>query len=72
MKIFKTILATYALVLLLTSACSETTSDSDPDNPNPPVEGTSTSVENLQRAMELTDNAVEAHFTGANGHGQVL
>ncbi|GET28039.1 glycoside hydrolase family 76 protein [Prolixibacter sp. SD074] len=65
MKIFKTILATYALVLFLTSACSETTSDNDPDNPNPPVEGINTPEENLQRAMELTDNAIEAHFTGA-------
>jgi len=61
MKIFRTIIATYALILLITTACSETTPENDPESP--PIE-TSLSERNLYRAMELTNNTISSHFTG--------
>jgi hypothetical protein len=61
MTLFRTMISICSLVLLLmTSACSE----SEPGNgPEPPGEVT-LAEQNLQRAMALTDKAVEAHFTG--------
>ncbi|QDH77939.1 hydrolase [Echinicola soli] len=50
-----------SFVMLFFAACSENSSDPDPKNP--PVE-VSLSEQNILRAMELTDNAVSAHFTG--------
>ncbi len=48
------------VLLLFTSACSDPATETDPE-PEPEV---NLSEQNLQRAMELTDKAVEAHFTG--------
>src|SRR5690554_3567790 len=50
------------LLLLLTTACSKEHDEKD-INEDPPV--TELSEQNLLRAMELTDAAVEAHFTGS-------
>lgn len=47
------------VLLIIISACSDPGSDG-PDNPSE----TDLSEQNLIRAMELTDNAVAAHFTG--------
>ncbi|WP_245588097.1 glycoside hydrolase family 76 protein [Algoriphagus terrigena] len=52
----------WSLCLLLLSACTENPSDTDPKTP--PVE-VSLSEQNLTRAMELTDKAVSAHFSGS-------
>lgn len=62
MKIFHTLLVTYSLVLLITVACSEP--DNGPES-LPDEEDVSLSEQNLLRAMELTDNTISAHFTGA-------
>lgn len=62
MNTFRTIIATCSFILLITAACSEP--DNGPENP-PPTEEVSLSEQNLLRAMELTDNAVSAHFKGA-------
>ncbi|WP_230981224.1 glycoside hydrolase family 76 protein [Echinicola salinicaeni] len=51
-----------SLFLLLSTACTENSSETDPKTS--PVE-ISLSEQNLLRAMELTDSAVSAHFTGA-------
>ncbi len=61
MKLFRTI-TTASLALLMTiAACSDTASEDGPVNPPNEV---NLSEQNLRRAMELTDNAVSAHFTG--------
>jgi predicted alpha-1,6-mannanase (GH76 family) len=61
MTLFRTI-TTASLALLMTiAACSDTASEDGPVNPPNEV---SLSEQNLRRAMELTDNAVSAHFTG--------
>jgi hypothetical protein len=49
-----------ALMMIILSACSDSASD---DMENPPVE-INVSEQNLQRAMDLTDNAISSHFTG--------
>src|SRR5690606_6866982 len=46
---------------IFTSACSDTENEKEPVNPPAEV---STAVQNLNRAMELTDAAVASHFTG--------
>ena len=62
MKLFRNFITTSSLVLLITLlACSDTTSETGPDEPPAEV---SLSEQNLLRAMELTDNAVSAHFSG--------
>jgi hypothetical protein len=43
------------------AACSDTASEEGPVDPPSEV---SLSEQNLRRAIELTDNAVSAHFTG--------
>ena len=62
MKDFRMIF-TICLLLGITMACSE----SDPaDEPvTPPVNEINLAEQKLVRAMELTDNAVEQHFTGS-------
>lgn len=50
-----------SFVMLLFVACSESSSDPEP---NSPPEEVSLAEQNILRAMELTDNAVSAHFTG--------
>ncbi|WP_439488797.1 glycoside hydrolase family 76 protein [Algoriphagus sp.] len=52
----------WSLCVLLFTACTENSLDTDPQNP--PVE-VSLSEQNLTRAMELADEAVAAHFTGS-------
>lgn len=55
-------ISTCSLVLLmLIAACSDTSTEPGPENP--PQEA-SLSEQNLHRAMELTDKAISAHFTG--------
>src|SRR5690606_5898914 len=51
----------WSLCALLFAACTENSTDTGPTVP--PVE-VSLSEKNLTRAMELTDKAVNAHFTG--------
>jgi hypothetical protein len=48
-------------MVMLVAACSDTPSDPGPENPPQEI---SLSEQNLVRAMELTDKAVSAHFTG--------
>jgi predicted alpha-1,6-mannanase (GH76 family) len=61
MTLFRTI-TTASLALFMTiAACSDTASEDGPVNPPNEV---SLSEQNLRRAIELTDNAVTAHFTG--------
>lgn len=61
MTIFRNIITTCSLILLMIiTACSD---DATGDAPEPPAE-VSVSEQNLLRAMELTDNAVASHFTG--------
>lgn len=62
MIIFRTMISTCSLVMvMLVAACSDTPSDPGPENPPQEI---SLSEQNLVRAMELTDKAVSAHFTG--------
>jgi predicted alpha-1,6-mannanase (GH76 family) len=62
MTMFRTTITTGCLVLLMIiTACSDSTSENGPDDPPGEV---SLSEQNLLRAMELTDNAVASHFTG--------
>lgn len=57
------ILTNWGLILLIIlAACSDTSPENDPKDPG--VEA-SLSEQNLLRAIELTDNAIAAHFTGA-------
>ncbi|MDR7128947.1 putative alpha-1,6-mannanase (GH76 family) [Algoriphagus sp. 4150] len=63
MTIFRSMISIYSLLLLLLTACAENVSDTNPTDP--PVEEVNLSEQNLLRAMELTDKAVSAHFTGA-------
>jgi predicted alpha-1,6-mannanase (GH76 family) len=61
MILFRNMISICSLVLLLfTSACSDPETENGP-GPEPEV---NLSEQNLQRAMELTDKAVDAHFTG--------
>jgi predicted alpha-1,6-mannanase (GH76 family) len=61
MTLFRTI-TTASLALFMTiAACSDTASEDGPVNPPNEV---SLSEQNLRRAIELTGNAVTAHFTG--------
>lgn len=65
MKILSAIITTSSFVLLIIlTACSDTASENGPDDEEPPAE-VSLSEQNLVRAMQLTDTAVAAHFTGA-------
>jgi len=52
---------TYVMVLLILTACSKAI-----DEPEKPQEEVTLSEQNLLRAMEITDSAVSAHFTGSN------
>jgi predicted alpha-1,6-mannanase (GH76 family) len=55
-------ISTCSLVLLmLIAACSDTSTEPGPENPPQEL---SLSEQNLHRAMELTDKAISAHFTG--------
>ena len=55
-------ISTCSLVLLmLIAACSDTSTEHGPENPPQEI---SLSEQNLRRAMELTDKAISAHFTG--------
>ncbi|MDQ2658106.1 MAG: hydrolase, partial [Bacteroidota bacterium] len=51
------------VLLLMVAACKDSASDPDPTPDNPPGEVV-LSEQNLERAMELTDNAIASHFTG--------
>lgn len=65
MIIFRTMINTCSLVLLLmVAACKDSASDPDPTPDNPPGDEVVLSERNLERAMELTDNAIASHFTG--------
>lgn len=55
------IIACCLAILLVITACSDTASEDGPKNP---PEDVNLSERNLLRAMELTDHAVAAHFTG--------
>lgn len=60
--IFRTMISTCSLVLLmLVAACSDTSTEPGPENPPQEI---SLSEQNLHRAMELTDKTISAHFTG--------
>lgn len=62
MTLFRnTIITCCFILLIIVTACSDTDDDKGPENPSAEV---SLSEQNLLRAMELTDNAVEAYFTG--------
>lgn len=61
MTLFRTITIASLALLMIIAACSDTASDDGPVNPPNEV---SLSEQNLRRAIELTDNAVAAHFTG--------
>lgn len=55
-------ISTCSLVLLmLVAACSDATTDPGPENPRQEM---TLSEQNLHRAMEVTDKAISAHFTG--------
>lgn len=59
---FCTMMTTCSLALLmLVAACSDKATDPGPENPQQELP---LSEQNLVRAMELTDNAIAAHFTG--------
>lgn len=62
MKKFRMI-TTICLLLWMTISCSESTPEDGPVTP-PPTE-VDLAEQNLIRAMELTDNAVDHHFTGS-------
>ncbi|SKC83725.1 Glycosyl hydrolase family 76 [Ohtaekwangia koreensis] len=61
MTLFRTITTSCLVLLMVIAACSDPASD---DGPVDPPNEVSLSEQNLRRAMELTDNAVAAHFTG--------
>ncbi|MBT1705622.1 glycoside hydrolase family 76 protein [Chryseosolibacter indicus] len=62
MKKFQNMISVFSLALLMTVAsCSDSGSEPGPDGPPAEV---NLSEQNLLRAMEITDKAVEAHFTG--------
>lgn len=60
MTLLRTITTSSLVFLMVIAACS----DPSDDNPVDPPNEVSLSEQNLRRAMELTDNAVAAHFTG--------
>jgi hypothetical protein len=61
MTLFRTIITTCSLILLIIiSACSD---DSGSDN-GPDPGAVNLSEQNLRRAMEVTDAAIASHFTG--------
>ena len=60
MTLLRTITTSSLVFLMVIAACS----DPSDDNPVDPPNEVSLSEQNLRRAMELTDNAVSAHFTG--------
>ncbi len=63
MAILKKLVNSYSFILLIIlAACGDSGSEPGPDDPQDDV---SLSERNLLRAMELTDSAVSAHFTGA-------
>ena len=57
----KTITAFCLTLFMAISACSDPSSENEPTTPPDEV---NVSEQNLKRAMELTDKAVAAHFTG--------
>jgi len=59
---YRMMITIWSLCVLLFAACTEDSSDPEPQIP--PVE-VNLSEQNLTRAMELTDKAVAAHFTGS-------
>ncbi|RIJ48193.1 hydrolase [Maribellus luteus] len=61
MRKFSTIFFICCLTSLITIACSKSSSD---DGPVDPPQEVSLAEQNLLRAMELTDAAIESHFTG--------
>ena len=61
MTLFRTITTSCLVLLMVIAACSDPASE---DGPVDPPNEVSLSEQNLRRAMELTDNAVAAHFTG--------
>lgn len=61
MNVFRIMITACSLGLLMfVAACSDPASDPAP----PPQQEVNVSEQNLLRAMELTDNAISAHFTG--------
>jgi predicted alpha-1,6-mannanase (GH76 family) len=62
MMLLRNLMTTCALVglLMIIAACSDPTDENGPEKP-PVVD---LAEQNLRRAMELTDNAIAAHFTG--------
>ena len=66
----KNLFTLLTLLLLTLVACSNDSAvDEKPDNGGTYVPG-NLPVQNVARAIELIDNAVECYFTG-NGHGYV-
>jgi predicted alpha-1,6-mannanase (GH76 family) len=62
MIFFRNTMTTCSFILLiLLTACSDPASNNGKVNPQGPVD---LAEQNLQRAMELTDNAISSHFTG--------
>ena len=59
---YRMMITIWSFCVLLFTACTENSTDTDPTVP--PVE-VSLSEQNLTRAMELTDKAVSAHFSGS-------
>jgi predicted alpha-1,6-mannanase (GH76 family) len=63
MTLFHTTITACGFMLLsIVTACSDPSTDNGPENP--PGEETNVSERNLKRAMDLTDKAIAAHFTG--------
>lgn len=62
MKVVREVMNVCSIVLLMiVTACSDPASETGPENP--PVE-VDLPEQNLLRAMELADHAIESHFTG--------
>lgn len=61
MRKIRVIITCSLLFFLMTTACSETKSD---DEAGKPQEEISLSEQNLQRAMEIAESVIDAHFTG--------
>src|SRR5690606_32207386 len=61
LELFRIVMCS-AVLLMAVTACSDPALEEEPETP---PEEVNLSERNLLRAMELTDNAVAAHFTGS-------
>lgn len=72
MNIMKNLFTLLTLLLLTLVACSNDSAvDEKPDNGGMYVPG-NLPVQNVARAIELIDNAVECYFTGTDGYVTLL